>query len=111
MSAPAALFDEIDAVATDWRPSRVESREAVRVAIMRTANEHGGLVHAADVREHLPSWVNPSQVGAVTCRLVRAGYLTPTGRYRDNGQEASRNRTKRTEVRRLARPIPPEAVA
>lgn len=48
MSA-AALFDEIDAVATDWRPSRVESREAVRVAIMRAANEHGGLVHAADV--------------------------------------------------------------
>ncbi len=107
----AALFDEIDAVATDWRPSRVESREAVRVAIMRAANEHRGLVHAADVRELLPPWVNPSQVGAVTCRLVRAGYLVRTGRFRPNGQEASRNRTKRSEVRRLARPIPEEAVA
>lgn len=107
----ATLFDEIDAVATDWRPSRVESREAVRQAIMRAAREHGGLVHAADVRPLLPVWVNPSQIGAVTCRLVRAGYLTPTGRFRPNGGEGSRNRTKRSEVRRLARPIPKEAVA
>ena len=107
----AALFDEIDAVANDWRPSRVESREAVRVAIMRAANEHGGLVHIADVRPLLPSWVNPSQIGAVICRLVRAGYLTPTGRFRPNGQRQSRNSQKRSEVRRLARPIPKEAVA
>jgi len=110
MSTPA-LFDEIDVVARDWRPSRVESRQAVREAIMRTAAEHGGLVSADRVREHLPSWVNPAQVGAVTCSLVRAGYLTPTGRYRDNGNRASRNGTKRTQVRRLTRPIPPEAVA
>lgn len=110
MSAPA-LFDEIDAVATDWRPSRVESRDAVRVAIMRAASEHGGLVHIADVRPLLPTWVNPAQVGAVICRLVRSGYLTPTGRFRPNGETGSRNRTKRAEIRRLARPIPKEAVA
>lgn len=103
--------DVLDVVATDWRPSRVQSREAVRVAIMRAATDHGGLVHAADVRTHLPSWVNPAQIGAVTCRLVRAGFLTPTGKYRPNGKGGdARNITKRSEVRRLVKPIPPEAV-
>lgn len=56
--------------------------------------------------------MNTAQIGAVTCRLVRAGYLTPTGRYRPNGKGGdARNRQKRSEVRRLARPIPKEAVA
>lgn len=102
------LFDELDVVARDWRPSRVESREAIRQAVMRAAADHRGLVHIADVRPLLPSWRNPAQIGAVLCAWVRQGYLTPTGRYRPNGDGASRNRSKPAEVRRLARPIPPE---
>lgn len=105
-----AVQDELDVVASDWRPSRVDSREAVRAAIMRAASDERGLVHIATVRRHLPAWVNPSQIGATICVLVRRGYLKPTHRYRDNGQTKSRNRTKRAEVRRLVRPIPPEAV-
>lgn len=101
------MFDEIDAVVRDWRPSRVESREAIRLAVLRAAEQHKGLVHIADVREHLPAWTNPNQVGAYLCALVRTGHLTPTGRYRPNGDESSRNRTKPAEVRRLVRPIPP----
>lgn len=107
----AAVQDELDIVAADWRPSRVESREAIRKAVMRAAAEHRGLVHAATVREHLPAWVNPQQIGAVMCAWVRQGYLRPTGRYRANGQTASRNRTKASEVRRLVKPIPPESLA
>lgn len=104
-------FDAVlGAVVTDWRPSRVESREAIRRAIMRAAAEHHGLVHIAQVRPLLPPWCAPAQVGAVICQLVRSGYLCPTGRYRPNGGDVSRNRAKRAEVRQLVRPIPPEAV-
>lgn len=112
MSAPAftqPALDEIDAVARDWRPSRVESREAIRQAVMRAAAEHRGLVHIADVRPLLPSWCNPAQIGAALCAWVRQGYLKPTGRYRDNGGTGSRNGAKPAEVRRLVRPIPREA--
>lgn len=106
-----AVQDELDVVAADWRPSRVESREAVRAAIMRAASDERGLVHIARVRQYLPPWVASEQIGAVMCSLVRQGFLRPTGRYRENGQTKSRNRTKRAEVRRLVRPIPPSAVA
>ena len=97
--------DVLDVVAADWRPSRVESRRAIVAAINATASAHHGLVHAATIREHLPSWVHPSQVGAVVCALVRTGHLTPTGRYRPNNDTASRNRAKPSEVRRLTKPI------
>lgn len=103
----AAVQDELDAVFTDWRPSRVESREAIRKAVMRAASEHRGLVHVADVRPLLPSWVVPEQIGACLCGWVRLGYLRPTGRYRPNGDSTSRNRTKPAELRRLVKPIPP----
>ncbi len=103
--------DELDLLATAWHPTATESREAIRRAVMAAASEHRGLVHASTVREHLPPWVRPSQVGAVMCALVRRGYLTPTGRFRPNGGESSRNRTKPSEVRRLVKPIPPEALA
>ena len=103
--------DILDAVVTDWRPSRVESREAIRKAVMRAAADHRGQVHAATVRENLPSWVSPFQVGACICAWVRQGYLIPTGRIRPNGQAHSNNRTKLSEVRRLVKPIPPEATA
>lgn len=106
----AAAVDEIDIVAQDWRPTRVESREAIRVAIMRTAADHNGRVHIIGIRQHLPAWTTPAQIGAVVCLLVRHGYLVPTGRTRPNGDLKARNRTKRSEVRKLVRPIPPEAV-
>ena len=104
----AHVQDELDAVVLDWRPSRRDSRRAIVRAITADASAHKGLVHAAGMREHLPAWVNPWQIGAVVCALVRMGYLTPTGHSRPNGQEASRNRTKASEVRRLAKPIPPD---
>lgn len=106
----AAVQDTLDVVVEDWRPSRVESREAIRKAVMRAAGDHRGLVHAATVRENLPPWVAPAQVGACICAWVRLGYLVGTGRRRPNGLAASRNRTKSSEVRRLIKPIPPEAL-
>ena len=106
----AAVQDELDAVFTDWRPSRVESREAIRKAVMRAAADHRGLVHAATVRENLPPWVAPAQIGGAVCGWVRMGYLVETGRLLPNGQTESRNRTKVAKVRRLLKPIPPEAL-
>jgi hypothetical protein len=101
-----AIQDVLDVVALDWRPTRVESRRAIVRAINEAARTHRGLVHASTVREHLPEWVAPAQVGAVICAAVRQGFLRPTGRYRPNGGESSRNRTKASEVRRLVRPLP-----
>lgn len=96
----------LDAVHTDWRPSRVESREAIRQAVMRAAGEHSGLVHIAGVRPYLPAWVVPEQIGSSLNALVRTGYLRPTGRYRPCGG-TSGNASRLAEVRRLMRPIPP----
>ena len=104
-----ATQDTLDFVAAD--PTQAESREAIRRAVIRAAAEHRGLVHAAGVREFLPAGVNPSQVGATICALVRLGYLVPTGRFRPNGGTAAGNRSKMSEVRRLIRLIPPSAVA
>ncbi len=110
-AATQPTFDDVmHAVITDWRPSRVESREAIRVAVMAAASERGGLVHIAAVRRHLPSWVVPAQIGAVMNRLVRRGFLVETGRLEPNGDDSSRNGSKPSPVRRLMHPIPPEAV-
>lgn len=103
--------DLIDVVAQDWRPSRVDSREAIRWAVLKTAEQHNGTVHITGIREHLPAWVAAEQVGATVCLLVRRGYLQGTGKYAPNGGSASRNASKPAEVRRLVRPIPVEAVA
>jgi hypothetical protein len=102
----AHVQDALDVVVADWRPTREQSRAAIVKAVHKAAGDHRGLVHAAAVREHLPQWCNPHQVGAVICALVRQGYLVPTGRRRPNGGGKSRNRTKASEVRRLVRPIP-----
>lgn len=99
-----AVRDEIDITAAEWRSH--DSIAAVRLAVIRAAQEHRGMVHAADVRAFLPPWVSPWVVGAYTCALVRQGYLVSTGRYRPNGDAASRNRTKVSEVRRLVKTIP-----
>jgi hypothetical protein len=103
--------DVLDIVADDWRPSRVASREAIRVAVLKTAAEHDGLVHIAQMRRHLPPWLAVEQTGAFMNRLVRRGYLIPTGHYRPNGDEHSRNASKPAAVRRLVKPIPPEEAA
>lgn len=103
-------LDILDAIVTDWRPSRRDSREALRVAVMRTAGEHAGLVHIADVRPLLPSWVNPPTVGSYLSALVRRGFLLPTGRYRPSGGVESGNGSKPSEVRRLVKPIPPDSL-
>jgi len=95
----------LDAVATDWRPSRVEARRVVRDAVQHTADDNDGLVHIADVRPHLPAWIDPHQIGATIARLSQHGYLVWTGDTRPNGGP-SRNETKPAKVYRLARPIP-----
>ena len=106
----AAVQDVLDIVVTDHRLSRVDTREAIRKAILAAAADRHGLVHITGIRRHLPSWVSVAQIGAVTTRLVRRGYLVPTGRTEPNGDRHARNGTKRAEVRRLVRPIPPEAL-
>ncbi len=98
------MSDVIDAVARDWRPSRAESRHAIRNAIALAAQAENGLVHAATVRRYLPSWVDSASIGAVVCTLVRQGALVGTGEFRANGG-GSRNRTKPSEVRRLVAPL------
>jgi hypothetical protein len=106
----AAVQDVLDVVVEDHRPSRVDTREAIRLAVLKAAADRRGLVHIAAVRRHLPSWVSVEQIGAVTNRLVRRGYLIPTGRYEPNGDRHARNASKPAAVRRLVRPIPPEAL-
>lgn len=98
--------DVLDVVATDWRPSRVESRAAVVAAIEAVAATHDGEVHISTVRPLIPSWTNEHQIGAMFCALRRTGYLTPTGEYRDNGGTRSRNGAKPARVYHLTRPIP-----
>lgn len=98
-------MDVIDAVAHDWRPSRVEARAAILAAVDQVAAQHDGLVHVAWVRPLLPEWIDQHQVGATVCALVRQRVLAGTGRYLPNGNHASRNRTKPSEIRRLTRPL------
>jgi len=105
-----SLDDVVEAILTDWRPTRRESREAIRVAVMRAASDRHGLVHIAGVRRHLPPWVDPATTGAAINRLVRRGYLVPVGKYEPNGG-GSRNASKPSPVRRLTKPIPPDALA
>ena len=98
--------DEIDAVAADWRPWRVDDRRVVLAAVEQVAAECDGLVHIADVRERLAREVDPHTIGAVICALVRQRVLVDTGATRPNGGHRSRNRTKPAAVRRLMGPLP-----
>lgn len=101
-------FDEVlTAVATDWRPSRVESREAVRQAVMAAAREHGGRVTAATIRPHLPAWCNPHSIGAAINAFRLAGWLVRTG-WAPNDGSKSRNAAKQSPVYRLTGVIPKE---
>lgn len=98
--------DILDALADDWR--RANARAEIRRAINQAAREHDGEVHIANVRPLLPDWIAPPMIGAVTCALVRARHLTPTGRYAPNGDGTNRNRTKAAQIYHLAAPIPEE---
>ena len=100
------MADELDAVASDWRPSARDDLAAIYEAIEYTASVCNGEVHIADVRAHLTRDVDPHRVGAAICALVRQGVLVGTGTYRDNGNHRSRNRTRPAEVRYLTQPIP-----
>lgn len=102
-------MDEIDAVARDWRPWRVEDRAVVLAAVDAAAAANDGEVHIADVRERLARDVDPHTVGAVICALVRQRVLVGTGVFRPNGGVKSRNATKPAEVRRLVQPVPSAA--
>lgn len=93
----------LHALASDWRPSRVESREAIRLAVIAAAADRGGLVTIAGVRRHLPAWVNPAQIGGAINKLVRGGYLVATGHTERNGDKTARNASKIMPVRRLMR--------
>jgi hypothetical protein len=98
-------MDAIAATAENPNPFRVHDRRLILAAIDRAAAEHDGQVHAAWVRPLLPAHVEPSQIGAVVCGLVRQRVLTGTGRYLPNGNHRTRNRTKPSEIRRLTRPL------
>lgn len=100
------MTDILDALADDWR--RTNARAEIRRAINQAAREHDGEVHIANIRPLLPDWIAPPMIGAVTCALVRARHLTPTGRYAPNGDSTSRNRTKAAQIYHLAAPIPEE---
>lgn len=100
--------DEIDATAADWRPSSADIRNEIRNAVETAAQKHGGLVHIADVREHLPAWVTGPRVGANICALVRKGLLVHTDIIRPNGNARTRNRTRPSGVYRYAGATPRE---
>jgi len=113
MTAPVqdTFEDVLTAVADDWRPSREESREAIRVAVLAAAAEHDGRVTAATIRPHLPTWCATEQIGAVMWRLARRGYITRTGGYTANGKGGrARNSGKRSPIYRVVRPIDPAGV-
>lgn len=100
------LFETLDAVAADWRPSRVEARREIRKAISACAAKHGGKVHIQWFRPYLPEWIDPHQVGAVVAALHSTGHLVSTGDYLPNGGPArSGNATKPALVRLLIKPI------
>lgn len=96
----------LDAVANDWRPTRVEARRILRDAVILTAQRNDDRVHIADIRPQLPEWIDPHQIGAYISSLARTGVLVPTGEYRANGGRKARNESKPARVYRLARPVP-----
>lgn len=106
----AAVQDVLDVIVEDHRPSRVDTREAIRKAVHAAASERRGLVHIAAVRRHLPPWAARAQIGCTLNRLTKRGYLVDTGRYEPNGDTHARNGSKPAAVRRLVRLIPPEAL-
>jgi hypothetical protein len=102
--------DEIDAVAADWRPSRVADRRAIFDAIAECAVANSRYVHIADVREHLTRDVDPHQLGTQITALRRSGYLVQVG-WRPNGNRKTRNASRPAPLYPLAKPLPQEDAA
>lgn len=99
-------LDFLDALAGDPSVSKTMSRQAVILAINTAADNHRGRVSAAWVRPHLPTWVNPSQVGAVISALSKQGLLARTTEICESGNAASRNSTRIMPVYHRPRTIP-----
>lgn len=95
----------LDAVRADWRPSRREARRVIREAVSIVADQNGGLVHVADVRPLLPTWVAPAQIGAELAGLTSSGHLVKTGEFRPYGAPSKGNSHKPAAVRRLVKPL------
>ena len=98
----------LNAVADDWRPSRVDSREAIRQAINEAARIQGWRITPADLRPYYPAWINPNQVGPCLRRLRLRGHLvliSHNARYGSKG-----NGDKPAPVYRVNGVIPREAV-
>src|SRR5665647_2110288 len=96
------------AVHTDWRPSRVEARQVIRVAIHECARRNNGRVHVSLFRHMLTPLVPPAAIGAAVVGWTTKGYLELTDEVLPMGGTAG-NATKRSQVRRLVSPIPPIA--
>lgn len=79
---PTAL---LDAVAADPLPSRQDDRAHILAAIRAAITEHGGLLHASWVREHITRDVAPHMVGAVMSGYVARTRAEWTGEYLPNG--------------------------
>lgn len=91
----------LDAVASDWLPSREDDRSAIEAAIEASLRDHGE-VHIALVRARLTREVAPHMLGAVlSAWAVRHG--EPVG-WRPNGDTKSGNGAKpsRVWIRRTA---------
>jgi len=93
------------AIHTDWRPSRVTAREALRLAINECARLHEDRVHISLFRHLLPPTVPPPAIGAAISAWTKAGYLELTDVLAPMGGTAG-NANKWSPVRRLVRPIP-----
>lgn len=125
MSAPAGVQDDLfaflvavnlprpprdtpanlHAVHVDWRPSRVDARESLRLAINECARLHDGRVHISLFRHLLPPTVPPASIGAAIAGWTKAGYLRQVAEVLPLGGTAG-NGNKRSPVRVLTRPIP-----
>ena len=103
---PRDTTANLRAVHTDWRPSRVEARQVIRVAIHECARRNNGRVHVSLFRHLLTPLVPPAAIGAAVVGWTTKGYLELTDEVLPMGGTAG-NATKRSPVRRLATPIPP----
>lgn len=101
------MADVIDAVATDWLPSRVDDRAALRQALRDAAAVHTDL-HIGIIRLYLRRDVEPHQIGAFMTAMVRRGVLVWDGGHAANGNTRTRNAQRPVKTYRLAAPIPEE---
>lgn len=99
-------LDFLQALADDPSVSKTLSRQAIIAAVNQAAEVHASRVSAAWVRPHLPTWVNPAQVGAVISALVKTHLLTPTAEICESGNATQRNQTRLMRVYHRPHHIP-----